>query len=66
MQNPLIGILGGMGPVSPLKSDAAKIFASMYALFSGLIFIGVMGIVFAPIVHRTLHAFHADDRDVNK
>lgn len=57
-------ILGGMGPVSPLKTDGAKIFASFYALFSGLIFIGVMGIVFSPIVHRVLHMFHVDERDV--
>lgn len=59
-------ILGGMGPVSPLKTDGAKIFASFYALFSGLIFIGVMGIVFAPIVHRILHTFHVDESDIEK
>src|SRR5712664_954277 len=41
-------ILGGMGPVNPLPSDGAKLFASFYALFSGLIFIGVMGVVLAP------------------
>ena len=39
-------ILGGMGPINQLTGDAAKIFASIYALFSGLVFIGVMGIVF--------------------
>lgn len=51
-------ILGGMGPVNPLRNDAAKIFAGCYALFSGLIFIGVMGIVLTPVVHRILHNFH--------
>ena len=59
-------ILGGMGPVNPLTNTGAKIFASVYALFSGLVFIAVMGIVFSPIVHRMLHKFHIDDRDLEK
>jgi hypothetical protein len=59
-------ILGGMGPVDLLTNTAAKIFASAYALFSGLVFIAVMGIVFSPIVHRMLHKFHIDDRDLQK
>src|SRR5262245_58815827 len=53
-------ILGGMGPVNPLATDGAKIFASLYALFSGLVFIGVMGIVLSPIAHRLLHKFHIE------
>jgi hypothetical protein len=53
-------ILGGMGPVNPLRSDAAKLFASGYALFSGLVLIGVMGIILTPITHRLLHKFHAE------
>jgi hypothetical protein len=53
-------ILGGMGPVNPLRNDAAKIFASGYALFSGLIFIGVMGIILTPLAHRILHKFHVE------
>jgi hypothetical protein len=56
-------ILGGMGPVSILTSDGVKIFASLYALFSGLVFIGVMGIVLAPVVHRFLHKFHVDEKN---
>ncbi len=56
-------ILGGMGPMGELKTDAAKIFASAYALFSGLVFISVMGIVLAPAAHRALHLFHVDDDD---
>lgn len=52
-------ILGGMGPVNPLRKDAAKIFASGYALFSGLVLIGVMGIILTPITHRLLHKCHA-------
>ena len=57
-------ILGGMGPVNQLSSDASKIFAAVYALFSGLIFIAVMGLVLAPVVHRVLHKFHVDEKDV--
>ena len=56
-------ILGGMGPVDPLKNDTAKIFASFYALFSGLIFIGIAALLFAPVVHRFMHRFHLQDDD---
>jgi membrane protein YdbS with pleckstrin-like domain len=59
-------ILGGMGPVNPLVNTGAKVFASAYALFSGLVFIAVMGIVLSPIVHRMLHRFHVDDQDLQK
>ena len=55
-------ILGGMGPVNAdkLNTDLSKLFAAAYALFSGLIFIGVMGVVLSPIMHRVLHKFHLD------
>jgi len=53
-------ILGGMGPVDPLKSDSAKIFASLYALFSGLAFIGIAGLMLAPFAHRLLHRVHLE------
>jgi hypothetical protein len=56
-------ILGGMGPVGELPSDAGKVFASAYALFSGLVFISVMGIVLAPAAHRALHLFHLDEEN---
>jgi hypothetical protein len=55
-------ILGGMGPVDELKTDGAKIFASLYALFSGLVFIGVLGLLLAPFIHRVMHKFHMDDK----
>lgn len=58
-------ILGGMGPVGELKSDAAKLFASAYALFSGLMFITIMGILIAPVAHRVLHHFHLDEQDLD-
>jgi hypothetical protein len=55
-------ILGGMGPVDPLHSTAAKIFASCYALFSGLAFIGIASLIVAPFAHRILHRFHLDEK----
>ncbi len=59
-------ILGGMGPVNSLTGTGAKVFASAYALFSGLMFIAVMGVVFSPLLHRMLHKFHIDDEDLRK
>ena len=56
-------ILTGMGPVSALHSDSAKLFASAYALFSGLVFITASGILLTPIFHRVLHRFHLEERD---
>jgi hypothetical protein len=54
-------ILGGMGPVNELHCPAAKLFAGFYALFSGLMFIGVAGVIMFPIAHRFLHVLHLDD-----
>ncbi len=53
-------ILTGMGPVDILKTDAAKVFASAYALFSGVVFISATGILLTPIFHRVLHRFHLE------
>jgi hypothetical protein len=54
-------ILGGMGPVDPLHSSTAKIFASCYALFSGLAFIAIASVIVAPFAHRLLHRFQLDE-----
>ena len=51
-------ILGGMGPVNPITTTTAKLFASAYALFSGLVFIGLMGLLLTPVIHRIMHKFH--------
>lgn len=57
-------ILGGMGPVDPMKTDAGKIFAGAYALYSGLAFLVMAGLLFGPIAHRVLHRFHyEEDKD---
>lgn len=54
-------ILSGMGPVDLLPSAGAKLFASAYAIFSGVVFLAVAGIVLAPVAHRMLHRLHIDD-----
>lgn len=55
-------ILGGMGPVDRPATAGSKLFASAYAIFSGLVFISVMGVVLAPVIHRVIHKFHLDGR----
>jgi hypothetical protein len=56
-------ILSGMGPVGTLTTDASKIFASVYALFCGIIFITATGILISPMFHRVLHRFHLEEKD---
>jgi hypothetical protein len=53
-------ILGGMGPVGELKTNGGKVFASAYALYSGVVFLVAAGLLVAPIFHRFLHRFHLD------
>lgn len=53
-------LLGGMGPVTELHTDAGKLFASFYALFSGIIFLVAVAVLMAPVVHRLLHKFHLE------
>jgi len=56
-------ILGGMGPVNTLQTNAGKIFASFYALYSGIIMLASVGILATPILHRFLHYFHLELED---
>jgi hypothetical protein len=51
-------ILSGMGPVSELHNNAAKVFAGCYAIYSGIALITTAAVIFAPVVHRVLHRFH--------
>ncbi|MCX6079195.1 MAG: hypothetical protein NTW32_06645 [Chloroflexi bacterium] len=53
-------LLGGMGPVNPLQTTAGKLFASFYALYSGMIFLIITGVLLAPVIHRFLHHFHLE------
>jgi hypothetical protein len=53
-------ILTGMGPVNEAKSDSAKLFASIYALYSGIAFLTSFALIISPVIHRFLHRFHLD------
>jgi len=53
-------ILGGMGPVGELHTSAGKIFAGTYAIFAGVIFLVMVGVVLAPVAHRVLHRLHLE------
>ena len=54
-------ILTGMGPVAEMTSDNAKLFSSFYALYSGVAFLSITAVIFAPIIHRLLHILHVQD-----
>jgi len=56
-------ILTGMGPVDPMVGNAAKIFASSYALFSGVTFLTSIAVMLSPVLHRAMHRFHIDDTE---
>jgi len=56
-------ILGGMGPVNTLRTNAGKVFASFYALYSGIILLASVGILATPIFHRFMHRFHLELED---
>jgi hypothetical protein len=51
-------LLGGMGPVDAPQTDGGKVFAGLYALYAGLVFLVVAGLVIAPVAHRVMHRFH--------
>lgn len=53
-------ILSGMGPAAPLATNAGKLFAGFYALFSGLAFIVIIAVVFSPIIHRFFRKIHLE------
>jgi hypothetical protein len=55
-------ILSGMGPLDPIKTAAGRLFAGVYAIFSGVAFLTTVGILLAPVVHRSLHKFHLETR----
>ena len=59
-------ILSGMGPLAAPETTGAKIFAGIYALYSGLMLVMTAGVIFAPLVHRFLHKLHADEDDIRE
>ena len=56
-------LLGGMGPVDAPKTAGGKIFAGLYALYAGLVFLIVAGVLLVPVLHRVLHRFHWEGKD---
>jgi flagellar biosynthesis protein FliR len=59
-------ILSGMGPVDPLHNTGGKLFAAMYALLSGFLFLSVAGILLVPVLHRMMHRFHVETDEAPK
>jgi len=59
-------ILGGMGPVDAMQTTGGKLFASFYALFSGLFFILASGLLLAPFLHRLIHHFHLEQKGTDE
>ena len=55
-------LLGGMGPANPPQTGAGKLFAGLYALYAGLVFIVTAALLFTPILHRLIHRFHWDEK----
>jgi hypothetical protein len=55
-------LLGGMGPVESPQTDGGKLFAGLYALYAGLVFLIAAGLIVAPALHRMLHLFHWEDK----
>ena len=51
-------LLGGMGPVDPLRSNGGKLFAGIFALYAGVVFLVVAGLFLVPVIHRIAHLFH--------
>lgn len=56
-------ILGGMGPVNELHTNGGKLFASFYALFSGIVFLVTAAVLIAPVAHRFLHRLHLEMKE---
>jgi hypothetical protein len=59
-------LLSGMGPLHNPATTAGKLFATAYALFSGVVFLALTAVMLAPVVHRVLHAFHLDEEEDGK
>ena len=56
-------LLSGMGPVDAMHTSAGKVFDSCYALFCGVVLLATTGFLLAPVIHRLMHSFHAEDTD---
>jgi hypothetical protein len=54
-------LLGGMGPVDPLRTNGGKLFAGIFALYAGMVFLVVAGLLLVPVIHRIAHLFHFEE-----
>jgi hypothetical protein len=59
-------LLGGMGPVGSIEQPMGKVFAGLYALYAGIVFLVAVALLFAPVLHRIMHKLHIDDRGKSK
>ena len=59
-------ILSGMGPVTDMKTEAGKLFAGCYALFSGLTFVAIVAMILSPVIHRFFHRIHLESGNNNE
>lgn len=59
-------ILTGMGPVNAMTTTAGKLFASFYALFSGVVFLSATAVILTPVFHRVMHRFHLAEEDLDE
>ena len=55
-------LLGGMGPVDPLRTNGGKVFAGIFALYAGMVFLVVAGLLLVPVIHRIAHLFHFEGK----
>ena len=55
-------LIGGMGPVGSFDKPPGKLFAALYALYAGIVFLGAAAVFLAPVVHRMLHKLHLDEQ----
>lgn len=59
-------LIGGMGPVGEFKQTAGKLFAALFALYAGIVFLGAAAVFLAPVVHRILHKLRLDEQAKNR
>jgi hypothetical protein len=55
-------LMGGMGPVDMPKTDGGKLFAGLYALYAGMVYLAIAGVLLVPVIHRVLHRFHWEEK----
>lgn len=59
-------LMGGMGPVDPPRTPGGKLFAGLYALYAGMVYLAIAGVLLVPVIHRVLHRFHWEAKEKEK